>query len=112
MDRPKQSGATKSRNYEALNSKGDRESELGFNPIAATLTPLAPRLGLAGQAFKAMGWLSLVVGLLRPCAIEADYKPWPITKAMGWSKLGRHQERLGQFYVTALSIFIFIFFFL
>jgi hypothetical protein len=90
MDRSKQSGAAKSRNCSALNSKWDGEGELGFNPIAVTLIPPAPRLGLAGLAFKAIGWLSRVVGPLRPCVIRAGYKPWPITEVMGWSKLGQH----------------------
>jgi hypothetical protein len=83
MDRPMQSGAAKSGNCSTLNSKGDGEEELEFNPIALTLIPLAPRLGLAGRAFKTMGRLSLVIRPLRHCAIEAGYKPWPIIEVVG-----------------------------
>jgi hypothetical protein len=111
IDRLKQSGAAKSRNRGALNSKWDGEGDLGFNPIAITHIPSVPRLGLTDRAFKAMGWLSVVVGLLRPCAIEAGYKPWPITEAWAGPSWASTRMAWANFTLLFFSNFIFLLFF-
>jgi hypothetical protein len=111
IDRSKQSGAAKSRNCDALNSKWDGEGDLGFNPIAITHIPSVPRLGLTDRAFKAMGWLSVVVGLLRPCAIEAGYKPWPITEAWAGPSWASTRMAWANFTLLFFSNFIFLLFF-